>query len=935
MEPNRTLLRMLARQTTSLALVLYASVSLAQPCPADIYVTDGDLSSVVFGDDEFFATISIAGTLHVDADLALLYCELYMEPGAQIVVEPGVIFDIGGCRVQACSEMWKGIFLEETATLRLTTVPLIPGYLDHVEMLDAETAVTAHDGCTVFMNEAYFENNRLCVYVPPAYPNWNDVTVFAKECTFQSNGPLVPPYPGQTTTLDQHGYAAFDVSDMALSLTGWYNIIYSCSNGIIANRSHVIIDGFVWESIQPDPAYPHYANGSGIRAFSSSGSYLLDQKGYNGILNDFQTCKYGIYTEYMNVLSRDNHMAFMGTAYRVDKSAYRTIDILHNTLDTYWNSIELRFNDGCQHLLVADNNIIFGTTFTLPGKGHSAIYSDELNSYNASSVIRDNVIHFRPGANTPRFGINLTTSDDYQVLANQVFMASNILNYSGIYTSGCRRHLIACNDVQGSFNNYGVDPGQSGIRNNMGSMPDIYCNNVDGTTNGIYFNGAAYGTDFSGNNIRTHKWGLHLNNSAIIEQQFFKGNLWYNAPVGGGIGAWYENAINANNYKFRVDPTIVIPGSNPMPPSVTPTGWFVQTTGQNFLCENAHQEHNYCDLFERERCEGCTTELDQLIATDELENEPYTEETKWILRGELFGKLEDHPDLLIADPVSADFHAAMQGTTVEEFKPVCDARATLYGLDATTAGDLELGRAELEDLLEQLAGATVQLGDETLTDAQLQDLRMAISDLHADVRAISAQSAQTIASVTASRIANAGAARIENAAVDGTEAIELNEQLVNDIYLGTLATDVSEFTPTEVSALYSIADQCPMVGGNAVYRARAVYALIDDQQTFDDHELCLPFGIEVRSVEQAVAPTVQVLPNPANDQATLFYQLNQDVLGTFILQDAVGQVVQRHALESSAGQLSFSTESLPPGLYHFVLWPSVGATSSGKLVVVR
>lgn len=75
--------------------------------------------------------------------------------------------------------------------------------------------------------------------------------------------------------------------------------------------------------------------------------------------------------------------------------------------------------------------------------------------------------------------------------------------------------------------------------------------------------------------------------------------------------------------------------------------------------------------------------------------------------------------------------------------------------------------------------------------------------------------------------------------------------------------------------LYDIASQCPMLGENAVYKARSMYRFVDDSTYFDDQLLCLPHGIIVKSLRQQEATIVGVVPNPAKDQATLVTALGK------------------------------------------------------------
>ncbi len=41
----------------------------------------------------------------------------------------------------------------------------------------------------------------------------------------------------------------------------------------------------------------------------------------------------------------------------------------------------------------------------------------------------------------------------------------------------------------------------------------------------------------------------------------------------------------------------------------------------------------------------------------------------------------------------------------------------------------------------------------------------------------------------------------------------------------------------------TVAYQCPMAGGNAVFRARAIYSLMNENAEYDDQFICLQQGI--------------------------------------------------------------------------------------------
>lgn len=96
------------------------------------------------------------------------------------------------------------------------------------------------------------------------------------------------------------------------------------------------------------------------------------------------------------------------------------------------------------------------------------------------------------------------------------------------------------------------------------------------------------------------------------------------------------------------------------------------------------------------------------------------------------------------------------------------------------------------------------------------------------------------------------------------ELIEQNAIGVNDSYLSTIGStgkDLS-FDASQVALLYSIANQCPLLGGNPVYQARSLYALIDPEADFDDALACVLEGYVVKNEEQNDEISITVYPNP-------------------------------------------------------------------------
>ncbi len=890
-------------------------------CYASTVIPDSALASVV--GTVLTGTVNVRGLFIVDDDVLFYNADVRMEPGAEIVVQNGWTLDIENSSFTACNGiMWKSITAQDGSTVRIRG-----SFMD-----DAESTVSALDGATLWIDNTQFHNNRVAIGVPDAGLSYNDVACWVSNSTFYSAGTMPQPYPGQITAVGTKGFAAADVNNTTFDFTGGNNIIHSLSNGIVAHQSDVSVTECRIMNIQPDTAYAYTGNGAGIYARGDQGFHFLRQQGY-GMAGtpSFEGCRWGVYSAYMNVYSTDNHMLDMGTAYRVDRSGYRYVDILNNAVTAHRHGMELRANDGAAHILVAHNDITFGDDPCANCKGYTGILVTEGNQQAHDARILDNSIHF---TNTPasRFGIGLTAADAWQVADNTVLMLNNAYNLTGIQLAGCRATEVSCNNISSSDITYSLNA-QAAIRNVMGSQPLISCNDMDRTANGILFNGVAYDTDVRGNFFHNHQWPLHLDATAIIDAQVLKGNLWdpnATAPV---LGAWYENTVNAGAYPFLYNPA-TIGGGSTEPPSWSPSNWFDPVSGSNYDCAD-HHGVDYCSQFDGERCEACLKDLDEKIASDSLENDPYTEETKLILAGDLYKKLDDAPALLDSLPELDAFYNDLQGSATAAFKAINDDQLALYDMDSAVVAQLHTNRTQIEEAMTLVKDGLEQLGDSTLTPAQRQAILSGISGYRQNISDLSQWNATALQVAASSKELSADNIQAVNTGVGTSELIEANEKAVNDIYLATIGKDVVGFTATQAADLFAIANQCPMVGGNAVFKARSLYWLIDDTQDFEDPLLCLPFGIIVKSLVELQANEVSIVPNPATDEATLMLTRETEALAYLTLYNMVGSVVLRVLVPKGVTRHAFSTADIAPGLYHYKVLGIGGRMGGGKLTIAR
>jgi hypothetical protein len=171
-----------------------------------------------------------------------------------------------------------------------------------------------------------------------------------------------------------------------------------------------------------------------------------------------------------------------------------------------------------------------------------------------------------------------------------------------------------------------------------------------------------------------------------------------------------------------------------------------------------------------------------------------------------------------------------------------------------------------------------------------------------------------------------------NTALTGNASYQVNEKLVNQIFLQTVAIGTLEFSETQLASLEGIAGLCPLSDGEAVLRARAMLQLVQGTPThYDDGSIC--GGGERSEKKKQLDQSVRVFPNPTTGSITIEYQGIGILNSQFLLFNSLGQSVKEVVLPSGQTSLQESLNNLPEGVY----WYAISGVSnvSGKLVIVH
>gem|GEM_PF-1228154 len=904
-------------------------------------------------------TINITGTftLPPNSQLTLSNNTIYMDPGAEIVLQSGAVLSMQNCHLLACTKMWKGITLTNAggfgpvgqipigATLRMTDCI--------VE--DAEYAVNIGDYCNAILTHNYFYNDYISVYYRPLPGGaLNHSAALITDNEFHgAGGSLALPYQGQTNLLGNIPKAGIEAWHAMINMTqpqkGGQNRFINLSNGIILQRSDLQIEKSWFDHIQPDAVYDNLTlssfnerfNGSGIYGNGFKTNFMVKQKGLGTGANDpytFNKCKYGIFVSRMEMQSSDNIMLKMTTGYHSRLATRRTI-IAQNKINAYETAIELLSFDGANETNVWSNEITFGHS-------NGIIYPDwairaEGNLLgNDRQWINNNRINFNGGALSGYGGIYSNNCRWLRIVNNSITMDDNNNNNHGIYLTNFHSGFANCNTITGTAD-YTVPKlkWQSAITLFDGLDPEIACNTINATVNGIYVDGTINSLTtgslhIQGNNINEHLYGLHYSGNATSPAIDYRGNLWLvqNLPPLG------KHAINDN--PINIIPFYVNSTSLPLLPALQyPTLWFVSGSVQtDFECHTP--ETDYCADNFPASSNFLITEPEKLAADETLENDPFTEETKWTIKKNLYEKVTDNP-LLLSDTLMQQFYLSQQGTVLAALKPIDEGKSVLFNVDSLQQAWLAAKRQAM-DLSAEIINEQLMLLDTAIVQQDSAAIVAALTALDnetAVLEGLNLYSDSLLSLIASNRIAAAAAISNMNAALVATIQIEDNEKKVNEIYLATLAKDVFEFTNDQMQDLYAIASQCPLAGGQAVYKARALYALTDKKEFFNNFAICEAAGYAMRKAvttksKLPIAGTIKIYPNPASESATLEYNLPGVDEVQLTLMGITGQLIKVEIIKGDKGAHTFSTKDMKPGVYQYKVSSSAGNTF-GKLIIIR
>ncbi len=171
---------------------------------------------------------------------------------------------------------------------------------------------------------------------------------------------------------------------------------------------------------------------------------------------------------------------------------------------------------------------------------------------------------------------------------------------------------------------------------------------------------------------------------------------------------------------------------------------------------------------------------------------------------------------------------------------------------------------------------------------------------------------------------------------------ELYDQELNTIEIKRLNAELMYYLPEQEQVIENIASLCPVAGGPAVYKARAMLTLFNDTLVFYDDSLCSEQGYAYRMAQQHSDSTETleeciVYPNPSKSVFMVYTgSKGIDEIKELILFNSLGQIVLRKRDSGNQFLLDFMNNELAQGIYTLqISFPFNGRIEYKKLVYAK
>lgn len=574
--------------------------------------------------------------------------------------------------------------------------------------------------------------------------------------------------------------------------------------------------------------------------------------------------------------------------------------------------------------LIADNTISLGN-----GSINSGIWS----SNGGNMQIKSNTIKlYNTNLNNGIYGIRLQGGSTIRVNCNRIGFG----NSSSFPIPAPTPHLNAAHAI------------------NISSTTDTWLTNneTENTRVGLWVNGPNIGCQLRMNKFNQHYWGHWYQSNGSITAQgsatSHLGNRWYNStysyPQAAGqsgtpyLGAAIRHDGLSNNIPnsqfFAIGLTAALPYLY-APTNTTCLFTMGGTYGNMFVNTSATCVFPCgttwtCENYQSRPAGDSLSSLEKAVMQGDIQTADYTESQNWTLDNSLYTTLKEQPDLLVSNPDAIDFIDDKSTSTEGAFWSVKEQfeQAVVW---QTQQKQLLLQNEQLIVSLNQQIAVL-----DSISHADSIDNSLLINTYTQQIEQLRWNNQNIINTFEQNKMDKADLALAQNAQVVDTKVVEYNEKVINEIYLTSILKGNGSFTSEQLQTLQSVAQQCPLSGGNAVYRARSMYGLVAEVW-YNDEANCEAAGYNWEEKQTPVQLTgYNLVPNPAKDNVSLIYPIQESATDLVIeLVDVLGKVVYSTPIDGRWGQYDINISQLSEGLYFCRVRNAHTNLYTTKLVVTK
>lgn len=905
--------------TSSIKMRGYSECKMSTQLPLDKLPTNNDYC---FGISYSPNTIYLAGKIEIDQNFVLsaqnstTILNIIPLKDTEIIVKSGNTLTIDRCNIQTCSDMWKGIIVENGATLKI-----INSYC-----ADAVYAVQPNNGSTVHLENSIFDRNIISLFVSPSVNGIVqniDITLINNtfECSGSlkdgSSGALIQPYLGKS-------YAGICVSDLAiLSLSGQFRFDYweqnkfkNLHNGIIAHNTNVYSLFSYFENI----SRARFANcQSGFGIFENNGSLYCEGMGKNSGTT-FLNCTNAIWANNTYIEVSKNAMFSVNNGVHIQNNQKKPAYIYENSMyvSDYGIKALQNYFDERSHFSKNDINLSGGIAAELANPLFTAIYADHCSQIPNFSIY-NNIINVNGGQG----GIYIANCRKNLVIDNQIYLNEALNEHFGIKAEGNSALITDCNYIKDKSNSDSKNIYRTiGISASNCFNSDWTCNTFRKTDIGLNYIGLCDNATVKANDLDNNTTGLLLGmlpniGIGIIGLQPGssidpdRGNIWSNNGKYKNNAAWHLGAkTQAVLSRFLVDSQ---EDNRFLPSSIIPAnGWFIDVANPD-LSEKCSQASiasaSVCNTFNT-GTKISNNPLYQAIAKGSFNTTIYKDASKRIGEFHLWEQLQDDNKNLSED-LQIFYDTNLSGQ-LDRLYWINKDIENLNSVRESENGKQQKYFILLTQNLHLLDSINNLLNDNKWNANQLLDFRNTKKELLKKIYELNKSYETLVAEITKQRNGN-----IANTAIfiNSLEGHSIFDQYLIDVNKAQVYLLQHDSLDNEMYDLvHSIALSCPFEGGASVYKARAILTYLNGYAiNYNDADICT-INTEILSRKIKNNFSFKVFPNPTNDEVKIAYDAQNEEISISIV-DVLGKVVYSNIFSKIEDLYRISTNTFPNGVY--------------------